>query len=94
MWGELLLYGLTGFFSFASSVELAFCEEGTGKDLITMFMCGDVMTGRGMDQVLPYPGDPLIHEPYMSSARGYVELAEQANGPIQQPVRYSYIWGS
>ncbi len=60
---------------------------------ITIFMCGDVMTGRGIDQVLPHPGDPLIHEPYMKSARGYVEIAEKANGPIQKPVSFSYIWG-
>ena len=23
---------------------------------ITLFLCGDVMTGRGVDQVLPHPG--------------------------------------
>ena len=56
-------------------------------------MSGDVMTGRGIDQVLPHPGDPVIHEPYMKSAEGYVELAEKANGPIQQPAGCSYIWG-
>jgi hypothetical protein len=28
--------------------------------LITLFMAGDVMTGRGIDQVLPYPSDPVI----------------------------------
>jgi len=56
-------------------------------------MCGDVMTGRGIDQVLPHPSDPLIYEPYMKSARGYVEIAEKANGLIQQPVSFSYIWG-
>lgn len=90
----MLLYSLTtGFFFFASLAEPAFGQEVTRKDLITMFMCGDVMTGRGVDQVLPHPGDPLIHEPYMRSARGYVALAEKANGPIQQPVRCSYIWG-
>jgi len=43
--------------------------------------------------VLPHPSDPLIHEPYMRSARGYIEIAEQVNGPIQQPVSFSYIWG-
>ncbi len=63
------------------------------SNFITMFMAGDVMTGRGIDQVLPHPSDPLIHEPYMKSARGYVELAEKANGPIQKPVNFSYIWG-
>ena len=61
--------------------------------LITMFMSGDVMTGRGIDQILPHPGDPLIHEPYMKDARGYVELAEKTNGPIQQPASCAYIWG-
>jgi poly-gamma-glutamate synthesis protein (capsule biosynthesis protein) len=60
---------------------------------ITIFMCGDVMTGRGIDQILPHPSDPLIHEPYMKSARGYVEIAEKANGAIQKPVSFSYIWG-
>ncbi|MCK5093543.1 MAG: CapA family protein, partial [Spirochaetes bacterium] len=60
---------------------------------ITIFMCGDVMTGRGIDQILPHPSNPIIHEPYMRSAKGYVELAEEVNGPIQQPVSYSYIWG-
>jgi hypothetical protein len=52
---------------------------------ITMFMCGDVMTGRGIDQVLSYPSDPLIHEPYMKSARGYVELAEKVNFRFNNP---------
>ena len=51
------------------------------------------MTGRGTDQILPHPGDPLIHEPYMKSAKGYVELAERASGPIQRPVDFFYIWG-
>ncbi len=61
--------------------------------IITIFLCGDVMTGRGIDQVLPHPGDPRIHEPYLQSARGYVELAEAANGTIAKPVGFSYIWG-
>lgn len=68
-------------------------EPARMANLITMFMCGDVMTGRGIDQVLPHPGDPTIYEPYMRSARAYVELAERANGRIPQPVNFSYIWG-
>lgn len=63
------------------------------SNLITIFMCGDVMTGRGIDQVLPHPGDPLIHEPYVKSATEYVELSEVANGPIPKPVSFSYPWG-
>ena len=60
---------------------------------IKLFLCGDVMTGRGIDQVLPHPGNPILFEGYMKSAKGYVELAEEANGPIPQPVPFSYIWG-
>jgi len=60
---------------------------------ITLFLCGDVMTGRGIDQVLPYPSNPQIYEPYMTSAKGYVRLAEEVNGPIPKPVDFSYIWG-
>jgi poly-gamma-glutamate synthesis protein (capsule biosynthesis protein) len=86
--GRLLLYFLGVFFLFAVLVELAH-----GDNVIKMFMSGDIMTGRGIDQVLPHRGDPLIREPYMKSARGYVELAEKANGPIQKPVSFSYIWG-
>ena len=60
---------------------------------ITLFLGGDVMTGRGIDQVLPYPGNPRIYEPYMTSAKGYVRLAEEVNGPIPKPVDFAYIWG-
>ncbi len=60
---------------------------------ITIFLCGDVMTGRGIDQVLPHPSDPTIYESYMKSARGYVKIAEEVNGPIDYPVSFSYIWG-
>ena len=60
---------------------------------ITIFLCGDVMTGRGIDQVLPHPSDPFIYEPYMKNARGYVELAEKATGLLPRPVDFAYIWG-
>jgi poly-gamma-glutamate synthesis protein (capsule biosynthesis protein) len=67
-------------------------DEGEHR-FITLFMCGDVMTGRGVDQVLPYPGDPRIYETYVQDARIYVELAERRNGPVKKPVPWSYIWG-
>src|SRR5438067_9882676 len=51
------------------------------------------MTGRGIDQVLPHPLNPRLYEPYLSDARAYVELAENANGPIPRPVSFDYIWG-
>lgn len=58
-----------------------------------LFLCGDVMTGRGIDQILPHPGDPILFEGYVSSARSYVELAERISGPIPRPVTFDYIWG-
>jgi poly-gamma-glutamate synthesis protein (capsule biosynthesis protein) len=61
--------------------------------VLTFFLCGDVMTGRGIDQVLPHPADPAIREPAMTSALDYVALAERANGPIPRPADFSYIWG-
>lgn len=60
---------------------------------ITLFLCGDVMTGRGIDQILPHPGEPHLYETYVRSALGYVKLAEQASGPIPRPADFAYIWG-
>ena len=59
----------------------------------TLFLCGDVMTGRGIDQVLPHPSDPRLHERYVRSAREYVELAERENGPLPKPLAWDYVWG-
>jgi poly-gamma-glutamate capsule biosynthesis protein CapA/YwtB (metallophosphatase superfamily) len=64
------------------------------RDVTRIFLCGDVMTGRGVDQVLPHPCDPHLHEDYVQSASDYVRLAEQVNGPIAAPVGFSYIWGA
>lgn len=61
--------------------------------LITLFLCGDVMIGRGIDQVLPHPGNPRLYEPWVKNSRRYVELAERAHGPIPRPVNFSYLWG-
>jgi poly-gamma-glutamate synthesis protein (capsule biosynthesis protein) len=58
-----------------------------------LFLCGDVMTGRGLDQILPYPGDPRLYEPAVQSATEYVALAEMTNGPIPRPAGFSYVWG-
>jgi poly-gamma-glutamate capsule biosynthesis protein CapA/YwtB (metallophosphatase superfamily) len=60
---------------------------------LTVFLCGDVMIGRGIDHILPHPSDPRLYEPFMQTARGYVELAIKANGPIPAPVDFAYIWG-
>ena len=60
-------------------------------DSFTLFVAGDVMTGRGIDQVLPHPGDPRIYEPYSTSALDYVKLAERTSGPIPRGVDDTYI---
>jgi len=60
---------------------------------VTIFLCGDVMTGRGIDQILPHPSDPRIYEEVVSDARTYIQLAEEVNGPVPRPVDPSYIWG-
>jgi poly-gamma-glutamate capsule biosynthesis protein CapA/YwtB (metallophosphatase superfamily) len=61
---------------------------------VRLFLCGDVMTGRGIDQVLAHPCDPTLHEDYVASAKDYVGLAEQANGPIPRHAEPSYVWGA
>ena len=58
-----------------------------------LFLAGDVMTGRGIDQVLLHPSDPRLHEEYVKSAREYVALAERENGRIAAPVGFDYVWG-
>lgn len=97
---KLFIYGILGFSFIALAAVLA-CAQESEKTLemsdnskyITLFMAGDVMTGRGIDQILPHPSNPAIYEPYVKDARDYVALAEKANGPIHTPVKFSYIWG-
>ena len=68
-------------------------DQRHAGSLVKLFLCGDVMTGRGVDQVLPHPLDPRLHESWAQSALMYVDLAERANGPIPRPVEFPYIWG-
>ncbi|MEX2142258.1 MAG: CapA family protein [Pirellulales bacterium] len=62
-------------------------------DTITLFLCGDMMTGRGIDQILAHPCDPTLYEPCVKDARCYMDLAQEAHGPIPYPVADDYIWG-
>lgn len=64
-----------------------------GKGLVTLFLGGDVMLGRGVDQILPHPGDPALREAYVQDARDYVVLAEAVNGPIPRPCGFHHPWG-
>jgi poly-gamma-glutamate synthesis protein (capsule biosynthesis protein) len=59
----------------------------------TLFLCGDVMTGRGIDQILPHPSSPILFESYVHDARDYVLLAEARSGAIPRAVGFDYVWG-
>jgi poly-gamma-glutamate synthesis protein (capsule biosynthesis protein) len=65
----------------------------SAKQSVKLFLCGDVMPGRGIDQILPYSVNPKLYESYVKDARDYVRLAEIKNGPISKPVSFNYIWG-
>jgi poly-gamma-glutamate capsule biosynthesis protein CapA/YwtB (metallophosphatase superfamily) len=60
---------------------------------MTLFLSGDVMTGRGIDQVMPQSVNPHIYEHYSRNALDYVQIAEDKNGSIPEKVSYEYIWG-
>jgi poly-gamma-glutamate synthesis protein (capsule biosynthesis protein) len=62
-------------------------------DSVVLMLAGDVMTGRGIDQVLAHPSAPRLYESHVRDARGYVRLAESVNGAIPAPVSADYIWG-
>lgn len=66
--------------------------EAMGEGL-TLFVCGDVMLGRGIDQILPFPSDPILDEPVATSAIDYVRYAESVNGSIPLPSSFGYVWG-
>lgn len=51
------------------------------------------MTGRGVDQILPFPSNPSLHEDYIKNAKNYISIAEKVNGPIPRSVSPQYIWG-
>jgi poly-gamma-glutamate synthesis protein (capsule biosynthesis protein) len=56
-------------------------------------LAGDVMTGRGIDQVMPQSASPELYEPYVRSARDYVALAERWSGAIPRSIAFDYVWG-
>ncbi|MGW4501941.1 CapA family protein, partial [Micromonospora sp. NPDC004336] len=60
---------------------------------LALFLGGDVMTGRGVDVILPAAGPPELREPAVRDARGYVDLAEAAAGPVPRPAPPHWPWG-
>ncbi|MGB5148209.1 MAG: CapA family protein [Porticoccaceae bacterium] len=62
--------------------------------VLRLCLGGDVMTGRGIDQILHHPSEPALHEPWATSALDYLHLSERVHGPIPRPVADGYIWGA
>lgn len=60
---------------------------------LRLVLGGDVMTGRGIDQVLPQPSAPQLFESWVRDARQYVRLAEREHGAVPAPVAPAYPWG-
>lgn len=60
---------------------------------VRIALAGDVMIGRGIDQIMGHPGDPVLYEPWARSSLRYVELAEERSGPLPRDVEPSYVWG-
>ena len=68
-------------------------QHAASYDPINLWLAGDVMTGRGIDQAMAYPCSPELYEGWVRDARDYVKLAEQANGRIPIPLPPAHIWG-
>ena len=61
--------------------------------MLTVFLGGDAMLGRGVDQILPRPGSRRLFESSVKDAREYVALAAAKNGTVPFPVPPSWVWG-
>jgi poly-gamma-glutamate synthesis protein (capsule biosynthesis protein) len=61
--------------------------------MATILLTGDVMLGRGIDQIHTQRNSPELYEPFVQSALAYVALAEARSGPIPRGVPCDYVWG-
>lgn len=68
-------------------------NRSTECEPVTLFLGGDVMTGRGIDQRLPYSVDPVLHEWYAKSAEQYVKLTEKHSGALPETISHEHVWG-
>ncbi|WP_423822280.1 CapA family protein [Salinisphaera sp. SPP-AMP-43] len=62
-------------------------------DDIQLVLAGDVMLGRGIDQIFATHNSPVLDEPHARSALHYLALAERASGAFTYPVAPDYVWG-
>ncbi|MCP4044683.1 MAG: hypothetical protein GY732_01680, partial [Gammaproteobacteria bacterium] len=70
-------------------------DSDSSETDIKLLLCGDVMLGRGIDQVLPDPGNPTLYEHWRKiyDAREFVRLAQQKHGVIHDGRDTGYVWG-
>ena len=61
--------------------------------MANILLTGDVMLGRGIDQILPHALPPVLHKSFVKSALTYVSLAEAKCGAIPRGVPFEYVWG-
>lgn len=82
------IFALTGaFFAMAHS------SSNDANNNVRLFMVGDVMLGRGVDQILSYHVNPVLYEGYVKDARDYLKFAEKVNGPLPENRSIDYVWG-
>lgn len=70
----------------AADARVAFIGCATTHMIIKLFPCGDAMTTRGIDQVLPHPVGLGLAETRAGSAADDVRLAERGHGAYR-PLR-------
>ena len=63
--------------------------------VVKLFLVGDVMLARGIDQILRHSCDPRLYEGNGLSAVNYVDLAVMKNGalPPAEERGVDYVWG-
>ena len=61
---------------------------------LKLVLGGDLMLGRGIDQLMPHHCEPALREAVLRDARDYVQLAERRHGPMARPFRPETPWGT
>lgn len=60
---------------------------------VKVLLAGDLMLGRGVDQMLKHPSSPQLHESFHRDARDYLQLVERHHGALPRGVDPQHIWG-
>lgn len=60
---------------------------------LLLFLAGDVMLGRGIDQILKYKNNPMIYESFVKDARYYIPNTMKKFSEQGKYVDQFYVWG-